>query len=494
MAPNQCQVDGCERLALARGWCGMHYQRWKANGDPLVDRRATGRRTCTINGCTKQVVGRGWCANHYERWRRHGDPLGEAARGNPTCTVDGCGGEHVARGYCGKHYQRLISRGTIELQPRKSSGPCKVGDCEGKVVGFGFCTSHYRRYRKFGDPAGRMACAECSQHPRKIGTNICESCIEATFERAGYRLTGTFVSPRIGVPAIHVQCGEVVSPRLDTIRQGRGCAACARRLVGDLNRLSVEAARESLAQIGLVMTGEYVDANAHTVARCTRCNSDVRVRVGMVRNALADGKRTFGCRRCMYASVAAERRTPEDVARAEFGAAGVELIGGFIDTKTPIQGKCLRCSRKITPTLGSIRRGQGGCRYCVSIFYCREKIEGAPELANADAYIYIVEFDDCDGTVFRKFGIGRHGTAVDRLKSHVRMGARLVDVGDDTLLTCFVAEQAIKRSVGEWAYTPATDKLRGGITECYLPGPDIDLGAWLNWARSDLRATVPSHD
>ncbi len=33
-----CQVEGCERPALARDFCGMHYQRWRKYGDPLVSR------------------------------------------------------------------------------------------------------------------------------------------------------------------------------------------------------------------------------------------------------------------------------------------------------------------------------------------------------------------------------------------------------------------------------------------------------------------------
>jgi hypothetical protein len=30
-----CSVDGCEKVHYARGWCGMHYMRWREHGDPL---------------------------------------------------------------------------------------------------------------------------------------------------------------------------------------------------------------------------------------------------------------------------------------------------------------------------------------------------------------------------------------------------------------------------------------------------------------------------
>lgn len=31
----QCSVPGCQRAHLARSYCGLHYKRWKATGDPL---------------------------------------------------------------------------------------------------------------------------------------------------------------------------------------------------------------------------------------------------------------------------------------------------------------------------------------------------------------------------------------------------------------------------------------------------------------------------
>lgn len=37
-------------------------------------------QTCSIEGCSKKLLARGWCSLHYQRWRRHGDPLAVAPK------------------------------------------------------------------------------------------------------------------------------------------------------------------------------------------------------------------------------------------------------------------------------------------------------------------------------------------------------------------------------------------------------------------------------
>ena len=69
-----CSIDGCDKRTIARGWCRVHYYRWRAHGDPNMLLRAPNGLTCSIAGCTKSALARGWCRVHYYRWKRHGDP------------------------------------------------------------------------------------------------------------------------------------------------------------------------------------------------------------------------------------------------------------------------------------------------------------------------------------------------------------------------------------------------------------------------------------
>ena len=73
-------MPGCNRKHAARGWCKIHYYRWRRTGDPLTVRPpgfpTQERQPCKFPGCAKPSKrgARGWCGAHYMRWYRHGDP------------------------------------------------------------------------------------------------------------------------------------------------------------------------------------------------------------------------------------------------------------------------------------------------------------------------------------------------------------------------------------------------------------------------------------
>jgi 5-methylcytosine-specific restriction endonuclease McrA len=78
MDKRTCSVEDCTKERKRRGWCDMHYWRWKKYGDPLVTTRIQSNRgaPCGIDGCGKPVRTREWCSTHYWRWQAYGDPLG----------------------------------------------------------------------------------------------------------------------------------------------------------------------------------------------------------------------------------------------------------------------------------------------------------------------------------------------------------------------------------------------------------------------------------
>lgn len=81
---------------------------------------------CTIEGCGNGVLNktRGWCSMHYQRWRKHGDPLVAKydRHANPICSAEGCGEATRAKGLCARHYALRCSeiRYSAEANARHS--------------------------------------------------------------------------------------------------------------------------------------------------------------------------------------------------------------------------------------------------------------------------------------------------------------------------------------------------------------------------------------
>lgn len=71
-----CTVEGCDRPARGRGICGTHAERLRRRGTLEIPPRVPLIAKCSVASCA--YIGRlrrGWCGLHYDRWRQHGDPL-----------------------------------------------------------------------------------------------------------------------------------------------------------------------------------------------------------------------------------------------------------------------------------------------------------------------------------------------------------------------------------------------------------------------------------
>lgn len=71
-----CTIDGCERQHAARGYCNMHWRRWRNTGNAgPAQRVAPAYRTgCQVEGCQRKHWIKGYCRLHHERVQRDGAP------------------------------------------------------------------------------------------------------------------------------------------------------------------------------------------------------------------------------------------------------------------------------------------------------------------------------------------------------------------------------------------------------------------------------------
>lgn len=156
MQNRTCTVDNCGGAELARGWCAMHYRRWKRNGDPMLATQP--KPPCAVEGCERSVRARGLCDLHYQRQR-----AGHGMTGPAICAK--CGGAMPANKrinaiYCSKP---CLNKAMRDSTTRR----CIVDGCSRLVRAKDRCVTHYNAMRREiepedravrnGDPARRAA-------------------------------------------------------------------------------------------------------------------------------------------------------------------------------------------------------------------------------------------------------------------------------------------------------------------------------------------------
>jgi hypothetical protein len=368
--------------------------------------------------------------------------------------------------------------------------PCSAFDrCTAPVFAAGLCQRHYYRQSRYGHPG----CTRCRLRDVRPSQGLCTPCIRAEFRGYGFEITGEYRSTQHPVNVVCLTCEIPSTKWLANLRRGHGCEGCyasIRAAIGDKTRLTQEQAADILALSNLTLLGTYTTALAPVEALCGGCGEIKLARVGDNHAKLKRGKRVFGCLPCSRRVIAAESRTTLDEAIAQFLAADIEYLDGWVDPQTPVTGRCLICQRAIRPMLRHVRAGHG-CPHCnLTGFWSLPRLQRHPEYATRPARVYLVEFTDHDpaDTVFHKVGITTvGGKTSDRIHRHTVLdGGKLLGSADGDLITCYYAEQLVRRHVTDRAYRPSEGRIRGGYTECFLPGEPVDLDHWIDQARREL--------
>jgi HNH endonuclease len=194
-----CSVDGCTDLAFCRGWCAMHYQRWRHGGDPLVVKQSQARKGKGFK--YRKVDGKVLLAHQIAYIENHGNiPInekgellhihhkdGDHSNNSPEnlvalhrnehthahwpkghCQVEGCNSRSANKGlcswppgsddlYCPAHYYQLKKFGKITNAVLKWGGRkkkwlvCSVEGCGSEGYSLGYCVRHYYQMREHGE-------------------------------------------------------------------------------------------------------------------------------------------------------------------------------------------------------------------------------------------------------------------------------------------------------------------------------------------------------
>ncbi len=62
-ATNRCSVEGCKREYRAKGYCRVHYKKWRNGAMPKKGRY----KRCSEDGCNKPRGRWGLCSDHYQK-------------------------------------------------------------------------------------------------------------------------------------------------------------------------------------------------------------------------------------------------------------------------------------------------------------------------------------------------------------------------------------------------------------------------------------------
>jgi hypothetical protein len=81
---NKCKIQNCKRPYRAKGYCTVHYKKWRRG-----EYGSARYKTCKNEGCRKPMKRFGMCAEHGEAWMasRKGTASAAAPAAPPAATA-----------------------------------------------------------------------------------------------------------------------------------------------------------------------------------------------------------------------------------------------------------------------------------------------------------------------------------------------------------------------------------------------------------------------
>ena len=202
-------------------------------------------------------------------------------------------------------------------------------------------------------------CSFCWTNRRGLALRTPEAEAIAVMRAAGLEPIEPY--SRSGNPwrCIHLECGREVSPSYNSVQQGAGgCQQCGFLKTAAAIRHDGEFAADIMRNAGLEPLENY--PGSHSKWRCLHlaCGDEVMATLHGVRSGES------GCFKCGAKNRGVQSRVSAEIAREFMLANGLDPQEPYELSNKPWKCIHIECGSLVSPTYGSIKSGQKGCRKC----------------------------------------------------------------------------------------------------------------------------------
>lgn len=123
-------------------------------------------------------------------------------------------------------------------------------------------------------------------------------------------------------------------------------------------KLDPKVAETVMLGAGLKPLEPYRNSASPWKCKCLVCGNIVKPPYKQIASGIG------GCRTCRFVKSGKSNSLPEEKAIAIMIQANIKPLEPYQNKEKPWKSICLICNKKISPSLGNIRRGQAGCKWC----------------------------------------------------------------------------------------------------------------------------------
>ena len=175
----------------------------------------------------------------------------------------------------------------------------------------------------------------------------------ALMRKAGYEPLEPYPGNHLPWKSRCLKCDALVQPRLGGIKSGQGgCRKCGIKSSATSRMHTAKEANTIALKNKLKPLEAYKGANKKWKCKCLRCGKISSPYFAAIR----DGK--YGCLWC------AKKIVDPQAARKKMMKAKLQPLVAYPGSDVGWLCRCMKCNREVTPAYGSIRAGQGGCKWC----------------------------------------------------------------------------------------------------------------------------------